>query len=400
MRYAPSDSQKFVLFWVSIVVGTVIGSHISVPTTILLWVGALWLVLLLSGQDERIETVSVGALGISGGLVLWQVTGGETWFPLEALSGLVGWLERLRTAIIDQIFLALPEPHGSLLTGILIGNRAKLDPELLDTFRTVGLTHLIAVSGYNLSVLTSNVRSLLWPLIGRRALFVAAAVIVAFVVLSGAPPSILRAAVMAGSLLLAQFVGRPSRSVNILIFAAGILTVFEPKIVFEIGFQLSVVATYGLVRLGPIVVDWLSRFQRLPESLRLIIGETLAATIATAPLLVLYFDRLSLISPISNILVLPIMPLLMGLGIVGCLFLWIIPSVGEYLIHICWPLLEWIVFSSTKLAALPHATLTTAIADWVVIGAAASMIVAIEVGFFYWRRLSRDSDKFLQMVRA
>ncbi len=400
MRSVPSDSQKLLLFWVLLVAGLVIGSRVVVPQILLAWLAGLWLVLLLSGQDERIETAAAGALGIIGGLLVWQLTGGEAWLPTEPFAAILSTINGFRETLIDRIFTTLPEPHGSLLTGILIGNRTKLDPDLLAVFRTVGLTHLIAVSGYNLSILTSNVRSLLWPLLGRRSVGIAFGLIIVFVILSGAPPSILRAAVMAASLLVAQYLGRPSRSINILVLAAGVLALFEPKIIFEIGFQLSLAATYGLVRLAPVIVGGLERFAAMPESLRLIIGETLAATIVTAPLLVLYFERLSLISPISNLLVLPIMPLLMGLGIIGCLLLFLVPAIGQYLIQLTWPLLEWVVWVSQKLAAIPHATSNVSATPWMAMTVFALMILASEWLFAWWRQRANDPEIITLSIRS
>lgn len=399
MRGVPSDSQKLLLFWLLFVAGLATGSFVVISATLLGWLGALWLVLLISGQNERIEAACAGALGAIGGVLVWQLTNGEAWLPTEPLNSLLAAINRFRETLVDRIFLTLPEPHGSLLTGILIGNRTKLDPDLLEIFRTVGLTHLIAVSGYNLSILTSNIRSLLWPLLGRRSVGIAFGVIVIFVILSGAPPSILRAAVMAGSLIVAQYLGRPSRSINILVLAAGILALFEPKIIFEIGFQLSLAATYGLIRLAPVIVNSLERFGGLPESLRLIIGETLAATIVTAPLLVLYFDRLSVISPISNLLVLPIMPLLMGLGIIGCFFLFLVPAIGQYIIQLCWPLLEWIVWISQKLANVPYATSTVSASSWIALAVLGIIVAGSEWLFAWWRQRSPEIEMTLRSIR-
>lgn len=400
MRGVPSDSQKLLLFWILFIGGLGLGSQANISINVLAWLLVLWLALLLSGQDERVETVSAALLGVIGGLLVWQLTNGERWIPTEPFTGIFTSITRFRETLVDRIFLTLPEPHGSLLTGILIGNRTKLDPTLLDTFRTVGLTHLIAVSGYNLSILTSNVRSLLWPILGRRSVWVALGIILVFVILSGAPPSILRAAVMAGSLLVAQFLGRPSRSVNVLVLAAGILALFEPKIIFEIGFQLSLVATYGLIRLAPIIVGFLSRFAWIPESLQLIIGETLAATILTTPLLVLYFDRISIVSPFSNILVLPIMPLLMGLGIIGSMLLFTVPAIGHYLIQLTWPLLEWIIWISGRLAALPNASSTLSAQRWVIITALITLVIVCEWAFSRWRQRESDPEQILLRIRA
>lgn len=386
MMWRLSRSQKFLLFWLALIVGIVIGSRIIVPVPTLLWLTGLWVVLLISGQEERVELTSITLAALLGGMAIWQLTGGEPWIGTGPIQSLITKFQEFRDTITDRIFLSLPEPHGSLLTGILLGNRIKLDRDLLNTFRTVGLSHLIAVSGYNLSVLTVNAQALLQPWLGRRAVYLSLLLIIAFVILSGAPSSILRAAIMASTLLVANYLGRPSRSLNILIFTAGVLAIIEPKILFEIGFQLSLAATYGLIRLAPIIVTALERFPKLPEMLRLIIGETLAATLITAPILIAYFERLSLVSPVSNLLILPIMPLLMGIGIVGVLLLLLIPSIGRLVILLCWPLLEWIIQVSRRLGALEHAVTPAALPVWVVIGLLVILVVAIEALNYRWQQ--------------
>lgn len=393
-----TPSQKFLVFWLFFLFGTAIGSRLSVPFHHLLWFAGLWLLLLISGQPEKVEAIALSFSALFLGILLWHLTGGETWISSQFLTPLVSKLTAFRDSLIDRIFLTLPEPHGSLLSGILLGNRVKLNADLLETFRVVGLSHLIAVSGYNLTILTANAQALFRPLIGRRAIFVSAVLIVVFVILSGAPSSILRAAVMASTLLVASYLGRPSRSVNILVFTAGLLTLFEPKILFEIGFQLSLAATYGLIRLGPLIERPLRRF-RLPEWLRLIVAETLAATVLTAPILIAYFERISVVSPLSNLLVLPIMPLLMGLGIIGALLLLVLPAIGQYVVWLAWPLLHWVVFVSTRLGELNFASAEAQLSGWVTIGVLALVVVGLETTHFVMKKRGKDPVMELEPIR-
>ena len=289
-------------------------------------------------------------------VILWQLTAGESWLHIEILAKFQEVLINIRDSIVNKIFLALPEPHGSLLSGILLGNRVRLDRDLLEIFRVVGLSHIIAVSGYNLTVMTANIRSALRPLLGRKiTLIVAAVTVLSFVLLSGAPPSIIRAAVMAGIVLFGEYIGRPNRSLGALVTAAGVIVFFEPKIIFDVGFQLSIAATYGLIRLAPVITNAF-RNTKLPDWLKQVLGETLAATVMTAPLIVAVFERLSILSPLTNILVVPLIPLLMGVGITAVVLLFIFVPIGKIVALLTWPILEWIIFISQKFSAWKFAS--------------------------------------------
>ncbi len=373
-----TPSQKFILFWLLFIAGIVVGSKFSFSLSSLFWLGALWLLVWLSGQEEKIEITALSLSGLLTGLLLWQLTTGEIWLHLKLLGQLSESLTHLRDSLIDKIFLALPEPHGSLLSGILFGNRTKLDPGLIQSFRTVGLSHIIAVSGYNLTILTAYSLTLLRPYFKQKAVIVALLIIVVFVLLTGASSSVLRAAVMSSALLLATALGRPNRSVNTLLVAAGVLAIFEPKIVFDIGFQLSVAATYGLVRLSPLI-DRAITPARLPKTLRRIISETLAATLLTAPLIVTYFERISLISPVVNLLVLPFIPMLMGLGFAGVITLMIYSPLGNLVTLLSWPVLQWIIWITKKSAALPFASNSASLSGWQTLLLMGMLIISLEL---------------------
>lgn len=378
MSVSLTPSQKFMVFWLSLIIGVGIGSLTTISSLMIGYLTAIWFFIFLSGQDEPIENLAIILTAGLLGILIWQLTDGESWLKLKVFEQLSGALLSWRDRLIEQIFLILPEPHGSLLSGILFGNRVKLDRELVNQFRLIGLSHLIAVSGYNLTVLITNLQALLKPLIGRRSLWACSAVTLGFILISGAPASILRAGVMAGIILVGHYLGRPVRSVNILVLAAGVLVIFEPKIVFEIGFQLSVAATYGLLRLAPLLDLQLSRLVVL-RSVRVVLAETLAATLATAPLLIGHFERLSTISPLTNILVLPLIPLLMGLGLIGVIGLLVLPSLGQILILLTWPILQWIVSLTQTTARLSYASTNLELNLWLIV----ALMIGLLGGFEY-----------------
>lgn len=386
-----TPSRRFTLFWAALIIGAIVGSHAVVPLETLLWLAAIWLAITVSGQDPAIEVFSlVIAAGLLGG-ALWQFSGGEVWMRLSWLGGATNQLTAWRDQLIDKVFLVLPEPHGSLLAGMLLGNRIKLDQSLVMMFRTVGLSHLIAASGQNLSVLTANVSSIFKPILGRRSYFVALLIIVIYIILTGAPASILRAGLMMAVVLSGEYLGRPSRSLNGLILAGGVLVVFEPKIIFDIGFQLSVAATYGIIRVAPLIQDKLSK--RWPNWLTSVISQSLAATLMTTPLIVTTFERLSVVSPVMNLIVVPFVPLLMGIGLPAILLLEVWPMIGRLLAWLSWPLLEGTLRLSQYAASWRFASTDLAVPTGV---AAVIMIALVSFGELQTHRTYLASKRIRQ----
>lgn len=252
----------------------------------------------------------------------------------------------------------LPEPQNALLQGILLGSRSSLPPYLLTDFNRVGLTHIIAVSGTNITIIAGIMLAILGFFgVGRKSSFTAITLgIIFFVLLTGASASVARAGIMGILALIAFNLGRLSRAANAIVLAAFLMVLYNPKIlVFDLGFQLSFLSLLGLIFLQPILRQKL-RFLPRFFALRDIIAATLAATIATAPLLLYEFGRLSLIAPLANILVLPIIPLLMILGMAASALTFLFGLAGQIIFWPIWLLLEYIIRVSSELSSLPFST--------------------------------------------
>lgn len=319
-------------------------------------------------------------MGLASGCWLWQLTDGESWLQLEALTRLANFLAGIRTYLSERIFYGLPEPHDSLLTGILLGNKVKLDYDLLQQFRAVGLSHIIAVSGYNLTIVSQNIQTILGPLLGvKRSVYLSMIAIFIFVLLTGAPASIIRAGVMSVLLMAGTLLGRPTQSLSLLVVGASLIAAFQPKIIFDVGFQLSVFATYALLRLTPILQriteNWIG-----PKTIYQNLGETLAATVVTAPIIIYYFQQFSAVSVATNILVLPFIPLLMAVGALGLLASIAAPLVAAWAFWGAWPLLQWIIFITQKSSELPHSLLHFGFSLNVTILMMAALIALTEIG--------------------
>ncbi len=222
----------------------------------------------------------------------------------------------LKTIISERVGQLWAEPQASLVAGLLYGARGGFPPELLDNFSRVGITHIIAISGYNISIIARVLMSLFIGvgLYRRQAFWVCVSGIILFVLFTGASASVMRAGIMGVIVLLAQQLGRLSHVGNILAVTAAIMLIVNPYIlIWDAGFQLSFLATMGLVYLSPVVEKIIPNFIH-PGAIREILVSTLSAIIITLPLILYQFGRLSLVAPIANVLVLWIVPWLMLFG--------------------------------------------------------------------------------------
>ncbi|MCC7106826.1 MAG: ComEC/Rec2 family competence protein [Chloroflexi bacterium] len=232
-------------------------------------------------------------------------------------------LERARAALERRLSELVPGPAGQLAAGLLLGRQALLDPALRDQMRATGTSHLMAVSGYNVAVVAGILLAGLSRLVHRRlAVLAAMGGVVLYTALVGAPPSAVRAAFMAGATSLSVLVGRLPDALTSLVVAAAIMVGVDPILVSDVGFQFSCAATAGLVLLAQPLDN------TLPRKLRPILEPlvvTLAAEIATLPLVLHYFQSAQLVGPLANVLVQPSITPLMALGALALLLGWLWP---------------------------------------------------------------------------
>ena len=230
--------------------------------------------------------------------------------PPGGLGSVIG---AVRRTLLDAMNELVPEPEAALGAGILLGVRSSIAPEINDAFATAGLTHVVAISGWNIAIVAALVLALVRPL-GRlrggrwTTALTAAAVVGAYVLLTGASPSVVRAALMAGAMLVGRLGGSRAHGTSALGLAALVMLLSAPAVLWDVGFQLSLLATAGLIWFGPSIEGGLGRW---PGWLREPVALTLAAQLTTLPVILVNFERLSLVAPISNVLVVPLVPLAM-----------------------------------------------------------------------------------------
>ncbi|TAN33566.1 ComEC family competence protein [Patescibacteria group bacterium] len=240
---------------------------------------------------------------------------------------------RLKSAVANQVDKLWPEPKSSLMAGLLYGARSGLPTELLEDFNRSGITHIIAISGYNISIIALALMSffILAGLSRPRAFWAVVVGIILFVLFTGASASVVRAGIMGVIVLLAQQMGRLSRVGNVLALTAALMLLFNPYVlVWDAGFQLSFLATLGLVYLSLGIASSLPAPRN--DSINFFfqtLVQTLSAIIATLPLMLFQFGRLSIVAPLVNLLVLWIIPWLMLFGFAAVMLGFIFFPLGQ-----------------------------------------------------------------------
>jgi competence protein ComEC len=257
-----------------------------------------------------------------------------------------GWLSaglfEARQKAYHVIQRHLPQPQSALLAGILLGIETDIPADLEKAFQDTGTAHIVAISGFNMVILAGLF------LKGFRRLFsiwwawlLAILAVILYTILVGAAPAVVRAAVMSSLAMSAGMIGRGQSGGYTLALTVAVMCLFNPLLVGDAGFQLSVSATLGLVLYAERMLRWFRRVagKKLPAGLvkRLsgVVGEyflfTLAAQLMTLPVVLYHFRQLSLTTLIANPLVLPVQPLIMILGGLVLLLALIIPLAGYLL---------------------------------------------------------------------
>lgn len=246
---------------------------------------------------------------------------------------------RLKDAARQAVRRMMPAPESALLNGILIGDDNALPDDIVQAFRRTGTSHIIAISGFNVSIISALMALLLGRLFNKRvAALIAIPLILAYMVLVGASASVVRAALMAIVALIGQALWRRGFTLNTLCAAAFVMLSHDPGVLYDAGFQLSFAATAGLVLYANRLQSPLKKFlnansdETWVKKILMAFAETvlvtLAAQITTLPLILGSFKQLSLISLLTNALTLPVQPLVMYLGIAAALVSMVAPGLA------------------------------------------------------------------------
>lgn len=279
------------------------------------------------------------------------------------------WQSILRGAIAR----VLPDPAAGLLQGLLLGGDDALPQSVSESFRRAGLSHVVAVSGYNMTVVASFflMTALLLGFWRKTAVIVAIFGVGLFLFLIDTSAASFRAALMTGMVALAYLVGRPNQMFLSLLMAGTSMACIQPLLVrYDVGFQLSFMATLALVVIIP-WVDVLTKKSSMVWRLLVIPLTTLAISFFVDPVAAFHFGTVSLISPVTNTIVLPLIPFAMALGFVLLLISWCIPFLVPILLFPTWLVLMGIIWTASWGGSLAWATLeNTFVNEWFLLGSA------------------------------
>ena len=247
-----------------------------------------------------------------------------------------------KKAFEESIERVIAEPNAALINGILLGSRENIPQDLKEAFNKTGTTHILAISGYNITIIGLYISYLLMFFMRRqKAFWFTVLGIILFTILTGASASVVRAAIMGILVLVAYREGRFYSMTNSLVFAGVIMVALNPKILrFDVGFQLSFLATMGLIYLTPIIKK---KLERMPEfwNFKENLVATISAQLMVLPIILYNFGSFSFLSLPANVLILPVVPLTMSFGFIAGILGLIWSRLGEITGLLAWLLAEY-----------------------------------------------------------
>lgn len=260
---------------------------------------------------------------------------------------------------LEVIHRILPEPQSSLLSGILFGVKSSFSADLYEALIVTGTIHIVVLSGQNISILSKVLAETTLPLGRKKSLLVTVAGLLIYVILIGFEPTLVRAFLMGSMSLIAVYFGRLNWSLLSLFLAAGIMLLLKPEWVGDLSFQLSFLATLGIILFGPSGRPKAKNvLQELKNAVRMNLQTTLAAQLATIPLILVHFERFSLIAPFTNVLVgWTIMPTMI-LGFLMVFGGWLFLPLGQLIGLAVWVPLTYVIWIIQATAAIPWASLS------------------------------------------
>jgi competence protein ComEC len=286
-----------------------------------------------------------------------RVESSAPWYSVPAA------LARVKHSFLNGLATTLPEPHASLAGGIVIGGKSGLGNELKEAFTRSGIVHVIVLSGYNVMIVAEWVIAALalTRLPRRWGAGAGALALLVFVGIAGFSATAIRATIMALIALYARATGHTYVAGRALLLVIFLMLLWNPLyLIFDPGFGLSVAATAGLIWLAPIIELFLSSLKN--AFWKNVLATTLAAQIAVFPLLLYNTGNLSFVAILANLLVVPLVPLAMGLsvlaGFAGMIFGAAVPLLGIALAFPAYLTSAYLIFIASESSTLPFAAFT------------------------------------------
>ncbi len=275
----------------------------------------------------------------------------------ERQNGLLVRLSDIKKSFIGNIEKVFNFPESALLSGLLVGNKSSLGEENLELFRRAGVSHIIVLSGFNIAIVGVMIMAITYFLPRKIRFVFAVSGIVLFSLAVGMESTVMRATIMVVLAMLGKYIGRKYDAMRALLIAGFIMIMLNPFIViYDISFQLSFLATLGLVILA---VDLEKYFLWLTKKfgIREIVVSTIAVEIFVVPFILLKMGNVSVVSILSNILILPVIAPTMLFGFLSGLVTYLSPFFGMIVGFPAYVLLLYEMFVIKIMAKLPFAFL-------------------------------------------
>ncbi len=245
---------------------------------------------------------------------------------------IAGSILSFKHQIITKMKQIFPEPHASFLFGLVFGGNIGLDKDIQNDFAKTGTSHILAASGFNVSLFTFVFFGWVIQYLGRKRGAIATLILLgAYVIMAGATAAVVRAAVFGVVLLTGSVIGRRAHVLNALLFTASLMLFYNPRwLLDDVGFQLSFVAFAAIMFVAPRIEE---RLEFIPDrfGIRDALAGSLSAILLTLPIMLWQFGSVSLTAPFANVFVLPLLPFLMLYTIAILPIAWISTIVGTYI---------------------------------------------------------------------
>lgn len=275
--------------------------------------------------------------------------GNGNWFVLQ--------LYRFRNAFMDNVSSIISSPESDLGNGLVLGARGGFDNKERDEFIATGTIHIVALSGYNVTIVAEGIMKLLGIFLsGSISSMFGIFVVIVFIIMAGSSSTAIRAGIMTSIALLGRMTGRTYNALRGLIIAGLLMITYDPRVFFDISFELSFLATFGVLCVTPKILRYLT-FLPMRFGFRENVATTISATIAVLPVLLYSTGILSLVSLPANILILPFIPLTMLMVFLTGMTGFISHGLSYMFGYIAHLLLAYILMIIHFFAALPFASI-------------------------------------------
>ena len=331
-------------------------------------------------------------------------------------SSALGFIYDARREISHGVDQALPEPQASFAQALLLGLRGRMPRDVIEDFRSSGTSHLLAISGMHVGTLLAlSLGAGVWAMGRRRQLYLLLPLgaIWLYALLSGLSPSVERAAIMGTVYLLALALGRPRSVLPALALAAGVMASVEPHVLKDVSFQLSFTAVAGIALLTTSASPLWSRIfgpaagggwwrNTVVKALVLAVAVSVAATIATLPLIAFNFERIPTVGIPATVLALPALPFLLITSALAAIVGMIHSQAGQVVGWVAWVPLEYVLQMVHLFARVPGSTISlpsfSGVVVWAYYGILAILLLLPGGLPFLWKLLQRFATSWQAKV--